>query len=179
MWKWLRIPKSIALVAFLMPWVTVSCAGQKVAAGSGFAIAFGRLTMGSEGKQSINFLLILALAAIVAGLVFAFRTQSRRNAMLVAITSAGALVLTWIGTSSLNAEALARTAARQNNRGLTSPEEIVRAAAAIQVDWHFGFWLAIIALIVTSIMAFLVYQGRDAEVEAKIREKLRSTDTTK
>lgn len=39
----------------------------------------------------------------------------------------------------------------------------------IQIDWHFGYWLALLALIAAGVMAWLVMSGKEAEAEAKMR----------
>ena len=43
------------------------------------------------------------------------------------------------------------------------------ALAMIQVNWHFGYWLALLALIAAAAMAWLVMSGKEAEAEAKMR----------
>ena len=52
MWKWIRIPKGIALLAFLLPWMTVSCSGQKLVEASGFGLAFGRVSAMGRASQA-------------------------------------------------------------------------------------------------------------------------------
>ena len=54
MWKWIKIPKAIALLAFLLPWMTVSCQNQPLAKASGIGLAFGHVTtMGQASGQSV------------------------------------------------------------------------------------------------------------------------------
>ena len=43
------------------------------------------------------------------------------------------------------------------------------ALAMIQVNWHFGYWLALLSLIAAAVMAWLVVSGKEAEAEAKMR----------
>ena len=171
MWKWIRIPKGIALVAFLLPWMTVSCSNQKVAEASGFGLAFGRISaMGQAAQASdgaaMNFWLILSLLAIAGGLFLLF-TRGREAAKLVLGTSAAAFVLILIGTWRYSKDAILAEAAKS---GGGSGGDLDRAALSlIQIDWHFGYWLALLALIASGVMAWLVMSGKEEEAEAKMR----------
>lgn len=169
MWKWIRIPKGIALLAFLMPWMTVSCSDQKIAEASGFGLAFGRISaMGQAANAgdgaSMNFWLILALLAIAGGLFLLF-TRGREAAKLVLGTSVAALVLILVGTYRYSKDAILSEAAKNGAEGGMDQA----ALAMIQVNWHFGYWLALLALIAAAVMAWLVMSGKEAEAEAKMR----------
>ncbi|MEQ8310224.1 MAG: hypothetical protein RIA72_05940 [Sphingopyxis sp.] len=169
MWKWIRIPKGIALVAFLLPWMTISCSEQKIAEATGFGLAFGNITtMGRAASAgdgaSMNLLLILALLAIAGGLFLLF-TRGREAAKLVLGTSAAALVLIFLGTWRYSKDAIMAEAAKNGGGG-----DMDRAAMAmIQVNWEIGYWLALFALIAAAAMAWIVMSGREAEAEAKVR----------
>ncbi len=169
MWKWIRIPKGIALLAFLLPWMTVSCSDQKLVEASGFGLAFGRVTaMGQAAEASdgasLNLWLILAIIAIGGGLALLF-LRGREAAKLVLGTSGAALILIFIGTYRYSKDAILAEAAKSGSNG-----DIDRAALAmIQVNWEIGYWLALFALIAAAAMAWLVMSGREAEVEAKMR----------
>lgn len=172
MWNWIKIPKGLALAAFILPWMTVSCSGTKLVEGNGFQLAFGNLTVLSEKAAQdgkINIWLILALASIIAGLVLCF-IKGREAAKLVIGTSAGALLLILVGTSQFSKSAIMAAA---NKGGSASGDEAKMQEAAlamIQVEWHLGYYLALVALIAAAVMAFLVMQNKDAEAEARIRE---------
>ena len=121
MWKWIRIPKGIALAAFLLPWMTVSCSNQKIAEASGLGLAFGRITAMGQASQAgngaaMNLWLILALLAIAGGLFLLF-TRGREAAKLVAGTSAAALLLIIIGTWRYSKEAILAEAAKSGSGG--------------------------------------------------------------
>lgn len=169
MWKWIRIPKGIALVAFLLPWMTVSCSNQKIAEASGFGLAFGNITTLGQAAEtgdgaSINVWLILALLAIAGGLVLLF-TKGREAAKLVLGTSAAALVLILLGTWRYSKDAILAEAAKSGGGS-----EMDRAALSlIQINWEIGYWLAILALIAAGVMAWLVMSGKEGEAEAKMR----------
>ena len=169
MWKWIRIPKGIALLAFLLPWMTVSCSEQKLVEASGFGLAFGRVTAMGQASQasdgaSMNVWLILALLAIAGGLFLLF-TKGREAAKLVLATSVAALLLIIVGTWRYSKDAIMAEAAKNGSQGGMDQA----ALAMIQVNWHFGYWLALLALIAAAAMAWLVMSGKEAEAEAKMR----------
>ena len=169
MWKWIRIPKGIALLAFLLPWMTISCSNQKIAEASGFGLAFGRISaMGQAASASdwasMNLWLILALVAIAGGLFLLF-TKGREAAKLVLGTSVAALVLILVGTWRYSKDAIMVEAAKDGSNGGMDQA----ALAMIQVNWHFGYWLVLLALIAAAVMAWLVMSGKEAEAEARMR----------
>ena len=170
MWKWIRIPKGIALVAFLLPWMTISCSEQKIAEATGFGLAFGNVTtMGRAASAgdgaSLNLPLILALLAIAGGLFLLF-TRGREAAKLVLGTSAAALALIFLGTWRYSKDAIMAEAAKNGSGG----GDMDRAAMAmIQVNWEIGYWLALFALIAAAAMAWIVMSGKEAEAKAKMR----------
>lgn len=169
MWKWIRIPKGIALLAFLLPWMTVSCSNQKLVEASGFGLAFGRVTaMGQAAEASdgasLNLWLVLAIIAIAGGLAILF-LRGREAAKLVLGTSATALALIFIGTWRYSKDAILAEAAKNGSNG-----DIDRAALAmIEVNWEIGYWLALLSLIAAAAMAWLVMSGKEADAEVRIR----------
>jgi hypothetical protein len=169
MWKWIRIPKGIALLAFLLPWMTISCSNQKIAEASGFGLAFGRISAMGQAAQAgdgagMNWWLILALVAIAGGLFLLF-TRGRESAKLVVGTSAAALLLILVGTWRYSKDAILSQAGKAG-----SGNDMDQAALAmIQINWHFGYWLALLALAASAVMAWLVMSGKEAEAEAKMR----------
>ena len=169
MWKWIRIPKGIALVAFLLPWMTISCSEQKLVEASGFGLAFGRVTaMGRAAQASdgaaLNLWLILALLAIAGGLALLF-LKGREAAKFVLGTAVAAIALIFIGTYRYSKDAILAEAAKNGqNSGMDQA-----ALAMIQVHWEIGYWLALLSLIAAAAMAWLVMSGKDDEAEAKMR----------
>ncbi|NML04598.1 zinc ribbon domain-containing protein [Sphingomonas sp. G-3-2-10] len=176
MWKWIRIPKGIALVAFVLPWLTVSCSGTKIVSATGFGIAFGRFTSElpnterTPGAGEINYLILLALIAVAIGLAIAFTPQTRQKAAALIGTSVGALVLIWAGTLKYSKSTILAEAAKKN--GGQRNEMSDAALAMIQIDWQFGYWLAILALLTAGVMAWLAFSGRGAEVEERVRSRM-------
>jgi len=169
MWHWRRIPKGLALVAFLLPWMTVSCSNQKIAEASGFGLAFGRITaMGQASSAAdgaaVNLWLILAILAIAGGLFLLFK-RGRESAKLVLGTSVAALVLIFVGTWRYSKEAILAEAGKSGGNG-----DMDRAALAmIQINWEIGYWIALLSLVAAAVMAWLVMSGKEEEAEAKVR----------
>ena len=175
MWNWIRIPKGIALLAFLLPWMTVSCSDQKLVEASGFGLAFGRVTAMGQASQagdgaSMNVWLILSLLAIGGGLFLLF-TKGREAAKLVLGTSIAALLLIIVGTWRYSKDVILAEAAKNEGGAMDQA-----ALAMIQVNWHLGYWLALLALFAAAAMAWLVMSDKEAEAEAKMRSL--ATDAT-
>jgi hypothetical protein len=184
MWKWIKIPKAIALLAFVLPWMTVSCSGTRLISATGFGLAFGSYTAEvpmeraatASSNAAINLWLILALAAIIFGLIVSLRAPGKFNALVLAAASAAGIALIWLGTTRYSKDALLAEAGRRGGRatGLNDFANSMdrTAAAMIQVDWHFGFYLALLALIAAGVMAWLTYSGRDAAVAQSVRSAI-------
>jgi len=171
MWKWIKVPKGIALLAFILPWMTVSCSGTKLISATGFDLAFGKFTSNLPVDSAVttsgvqhNLLLILAMLVIAAGLLLSFLRRGKSSALLVAGTSAAGFGLIWLGTSRYSKSAvLAEASKRREGIDLFGIAGRVDRTinATIQVDWHFGFYLALLALLTAAAMALLVFSGRD------------------
>jgi disulfide bond formation protein DsbB len=196
MWRYVKIPKAIALLAFLLPWMTVSCSGTKLVSASGFGLAFGRFT--SEIPQSdgqvptdhheMNVLLIAAIAVIVIGLALSLvRGRQALLGVLVSAVVGFGLILggTWRYSKTAMLEEMKKQGAtgagdnplsgnpfggHSNNPFGGDPAQA--AAAMIRIDWHFGYWLALGALVVAAVMAWLAYSGRESSFASGVRDAL-------
>lgn len=164
MWRWVKIPKGIALIAFFLPWVTVSCSNRQIASATGWNLMSGRLTVvnpltGAAQTETTHMSVALAIAliAIVLGLIVSFR-GARPGATIVLGTSVVALLCIWLATREMTSDAIARRAAEKHGH-------IDAALAAIlRIDWQIGYWLATIALVVAVLLALLVISGRSITV---------------
>jgi hypothetical protein len=161
MWRYVKIPKAVALLAFLLPWMTVSCSGTKVAEADGWELAIGRIrpviSAAADRPQTahLNYYLAAAVALIAIGLILSL--MRRRLAVAVLATSLGALALVWAGTSQYSS---ARLAAAASKSGRDMNMESI-AASMIRVDWQIGYWVALIALAVAAALAFLAIRDPD------------------
>lgn len=189
MWKWIKVPKGIALLSFALPWLTVSCGSQKFITASGYNLATGTTrfvnpmtdAVQTQGG-SVNAWLLIALILVVLGFGATFIAR-RTGALAVLATSAAAFVLVWIGTASIegNFSREVVKAAKRSNGGAPSPfgePDMSKMAALIRFDWEFGYWLCMIALLVTAIVAWLVYSGREAAAIERLRGAMPSASAS-
>lgn len=164
MLAWIRIPKGIALLAFFMPWLTVSCSGQPLAKASGIGLAFGKLDIATqiagqmEKAPPINPLLMVAMLLIIAGLVVLFRKPAK-SGLLVVATSVLALAFTGLGMTRYSVG---------NMHTAIDPDHIDPLARAgstmLHVQYEIGFWTCILALAISAAMGFVVAR-QDAEAD--------------
>src|SRR5438270_4864921 len=95
-----QIAKTVALLSFLLPWVTISCAGQTVASVSGVRLATGLVSVRNPMNNAMeshngspDWLVLLAAAAIAAALAISFVLVARKAATAgLALCAAAALL---------------------------------------------------------------------------------------
>ena len=164
MWHWIKVPKAVALLAFLLPWMSVSCSNNKLVSATGFGLTMGKFTSELPGRAPSggdwNPYLVIAIVAIVAALILAFVRRGRVTAGLSLGTTLGALLFIWLGTSRYTKTAVLEQASKTRGAGVADMEQA--AAAMINVNWHYGYWLAVGALVAAGAMAALVFSGKDA-----------------
>lgn len=185
-----RGAKGIALLCFLLPWVTVSCAGQPLAQMSGIGMATGKINvLADQGALSglgqpqanplTNFastarpdLLILAAAIlIVAGLVLSFVLARRSAAIAGMATAVAAAVLIGFEVLIRIPGAVAGQARQGAPAGGAATSEFERSmqqqmehiAQSISATPQIGFWLTLLALIAAAIL-FKIVHGRRVAV---------------
>ncbi|MGQ0661565.1 hypothetical protein [Sphingosinicella sp.] len=159
-----RGAKGVALLLFLIPWVTVSCGGTEFASMSGLDLATGSIDVrnpmtgqtespppGSGGGRGSDMWIIAAAGLIVAGLVLTFVLPRVIAALLAAVGSLGAAGL--IGYT-----VLARLPAELREQPMAPPGGAGGGGAAdmgmnaqqmaelIRVEPQLGFWLVMAAL---------------------------------
>jgi hypothetical protein len=152
-----RIAQIVALVGFVLPWITVSCQGQVLAQVSGLDLALGRIAvhlpsgMGASAPTpsgSPNLLVAAALAIILIGLVLTFTWKDARMALANVAGSivALALIAYEVLVAAVN-KAHAQAAASQPTTGADANNPFTKGLAeAIKVGTDYGFWLTCIAL---------------------------------
>jgi len=160
MWQWVKIPKGIAMVAFFLPWLTVSCSNQKIASVSGWNLATGslsiinpmtRVTETHHGQPDI--LVFAALLAVLLGIIFSWippkEYPEAPKGVLAASTAALGLAV-W-GVSSINGATIASQASQQQ-----SGVDAATAAMLIRVDFDVGFWILVASLVAAALMSAVV-----------------------
>ena len=161
MWRYVKIPKAIALLAFLLPWMTVSCSNTKVAEANGWELVLGRIRPVMQAASDapthadkLNYYLVAAVALIVVGLILSL--LRKHMAAVVVATSLGALALIWAGAQQYTPQRLAAAAKRSGEANI---DEI--ATSMIRIDWQIGYWVALAALAVAAALAFLAIRDPD------------------
>ena len=95
-----RIAQVVALLGFVLPWITVSCQGRVLAQVSGLDMALGRATIHNPFTNashvhsgSPNVTIVIALVLILLGLVVSLNLARARAAIANAVACAAALLL--------------------------------------------------------------------------------------
>ena len=172
MWRFVKIPKIIALLAFLLPWMTVSCSGQKIAEASGAELVVGKIRpLMAEANQAltqqqsqVNYYLVAAILLILIGLALSF--LARRYAAAVIATSIAALVAIWAGTHQYSSK-IAEAGAKASPNGSGNPlgdhsmdQMSQMAASMIQVNWQIGYWITMLSLVAAAVLSFMTLSDR-------------------
>ena len=160
-----RIARTAALLAFLLPWVTVSCAGQTIASVSGVRLATGVVTIRNPVSGAIethagtaNWAVLLSALAILIALLLSFLPARRMAAFLGLLLSGAAAILATYAVMIDVPEQLAaglrdRTDSGDFGRSLTHSVE-----NAIHIDAGGGFWLTLLALVIAGVLDWRVQQ---------------------
>lgn len=105
----------IALICFLLPWVNVSCQGQKVASFTGIQLVTGTTIeepqiFGPAKKRKINgeTFAILAFLAVIAGCIFSFSKGKIGSAAPVVAGGIG-VVLLFLLKSKIDGDVMKQT----------------------------------------------------------------------
>jgi hypothetical protein len=156
-----RLGKLIALLGFLLPWVTVSCSGNVILEATGLQLMTGDpqpagMLEGADRSQmddpepAIGVILACVAAALGLGLSFVLKGKQAAGAIL-----AGA-VLT-IGLSYYSLESLRTEMTREASE---QEDDMARAVAnAIRIEKQEGFWVTVGGAGVGGVLALIVLVG--------------------
>src|SRR3954468_16494194 len=164
-----RIAKVVALLLFVLPWVTVSCADQTLVSMTGVDLATGHVSMAANplggtgaavpAQHGGDLLVILGAVLILAGLVVTFILKGSKGAMAAAACAAlaaGSLAYTVLVKIPGTARTDATTRTGGSGAGGPTPEQI---AEMIKVNIQIGFYLCLAALIAAIVFDFLSMKG--------------------
>jgi hypothetical protein len=160
-----QIARTIALLAFLLPWVTVSCAGQQVASVSGVRLATGVVTVRNPMSGALethagsaNWAVLLAAAAIALALLVGFVRAGRRGALTsLALCGAAAALSIYAVLIDIPQQVGAAVQQRQAGGGSDFGASFADSVAhMIHIDAAIGFWIALLALIAAGGLDWLV-----------------------
>lgn len=185
-----RLAKLVALFAFFMPWVAVSCSGTEILTGTGMQLMTGDLQpsgpiaamqeqAAAQGqadpdsqKADPSIFVIIAFAVILIGLAVSLFTRRRIAAGVLLGFSVLAVGLCFYSVENMQSE-MAREISQQQD-GMSAGaamdsnippgmEDMQAAmATAIQIEKRSGYWATIIALVAAAVFALLTLATRIA-----------------
>ena len=148
--KFSSTPFLVCLLLFFLPFVDVSCQGQKMSSLTGIQLATGATVqqaqpLGPVKEQRIDAepLASLTLLCVVAGGLIAF-LGSKANAIVPAMLSGAGTIMLLLLKSKLDNDALA------NGRGL------------LQIEYEPAFWLSFLVLLIGCGLNAYIFSNREA-----------------
>ncbi len=164
-----RVSKLVALIGFVLPWVTVSCSGNVILEATGLQLMTGDpqpagMLEGAD-RSDLDDIdpaigVILACVAAAAGLLLSFVLKAKHAAAAILAGAVLTVGLSYYSIESLHAE-LTRQSNEQN-------DEFARAAAsAIRIEEQEGFWVSVGGAGVGGVLALIVLAGAGAVAARK------------
>lgn len=175
-----RVAKVVALLAFVLPWLVVSCNGTPLAEATGLDLVTGGVkAMNQEVSENRDpqWWAIAALALIVVGLALSFALKRlRRAAAGLGGAAAAALVLSAVGMMLMIGSFRSEMNEKMNESNAPAANAIFDAsemqkamAEAIRIETKFGYWLELLALAGAAGAAFMAFSGRSLPAMAGAR----------
>ena len=161
-----RALKLVALLLFVLPWVTVSCADQTLVSMSGYDLATGSVTAHNPitghaarppGSGRPDIPVLIAALLIAGALVLSFVARRRQMALAsIAMLAASVALIAYTVLIRLPEKARAGVT-EQGLQGMTGPQVIDQAQILqlIRVEPAAGFWLTLAALIGAIVAAWM------------------------
>lgn len=160
-----RIAKVLALLFFVLPWVTVSCGEQTLTTMSGLNLALGQVQVNStlpggatpSSGTGANMFVVIGALLILAAIAATFILKGSKAAMAGAACSAGAAaVLLYAVLIDIKAKATSEIASSAGEAGGMNTQQITEM---IRVNIEIGFWLCILALAAAVVLNVLAMRG--------------------
>jgi hypothetical protein len=168
-----QVAKTVALLAFLLPWVTVSCAGQQIASISGLRLATGVITVRNpmngaleRHAGSANWAVLLAALAIALALLVSFVRAGKAGRLAgLALSVVAAALSVYAVLVDIPHQLMAGVRQQQNSGDLGSSGDIGSSFTqsiehAFRVDPAIGFWITILALAAACVLDWLLHRRR-------------------
>lgn len=162
-----RIAKVVALLLFILPWVTVSCGEQTLISMSGVDLATGHVTMtnpvtgASEsppGAGKADMLVIAGAILILLSLAATFILKGR-TAALAAIAGTGLAAASLAYTVLVRVPDSARAGANTSGESGAPGMSQAQLAEMIHVNIEIGFWLVLAALAAAIVLNLLAMKA--------------------
>jgi hypothetical protein len=158
-----RALKIVALLCFLLPWVTVSCAEQELVSMTGLNLALGTAgaannpmtgqTMQPPGSGTAELPVLIAGLLIIAALVVSFVFPRAKAAMISvgALALAGALAAysVLVRIPGKVREAAVQESAKDagGSAADAGPQMTQQILEGIRIESEIGFWLTMAAIV--------------------------------
>jgi hypothetical protein len=154
-----QIAKTIALLAFLLPWVTISCGVQQIASVSGVRLATGVVSVRNPMSGAIeshsgsaNWAILLAALAIAAALLVSFVRSGRAGALLGLVLSQQVMAGM---RQQQGASGMANGTGSASDLGSSFTDSM---AHMIRVDPAVGFWITLFALAAACVLDWMIHR---------------------
>jgi hypothetical protein len=152
--------KLLALLLFVLPWVTVSCADQTLISMSGLDLATGSVTAHNPltgettrppGASKPDLPVLIAALLIAAALVLSFVLRRGRAALVsIAALAAAAALIAYTVLIRIPDKARADASA-EAAKGMSN----MQVADVIRVENAIGFWLTLAALVAAIVVSWM------------------------
>jgi hypothetical protein len=167
-----RIAKVVALLLFVLPWITISCAETPLITMSGVDLVTGHVTMTNPmtgatesppGQDGRDMYAVIGALLIILALVASFLLKGARGALVAAVGSAAAAaILAYDIFVRIPGEVRANPAAAAGGAGGAGGPSAEQIAQMIQVHVQIGFWLVLAALAAAVVLNVLAMKGKAA-----------------
>jgi hypothetical protein len=164
-----RAAALVALLGFVFPWVLVSCSGQPVGRLTGIDLATGGLTLPQSAGDALrrsgpNLWVILALAAVIAGLAVSFLASGRRAMLGLGAAAVVALAASGLGVASASSSAPDEALRPPpSDAGAASPDP--SGGGLVQVQLQYGYFITLAGLLTAIGACGMALAGREKASE--------------
>ncbi|WP_395646893.1 hypothetical protein [Terricaulis sp.] len=172
-----RIAKFVALFAFFLPWVTVSCSGNEMLQATGWQLMTGDpqpVGMMENARDQLkdiepSAVVIAAFAVILIGLVTSLFNRAQAAAICLLVSALLGTGVTYFGMQSLETqlkEQIAGASDRQqpDENAFISPEQQRQLSQSVAENIHVrpeeGYWLTLGALALAALFSLLTLMRR-------------------
>ena len=170
-----RIAKLVALLAFFLPWVTVSCSSTEMMNATGWQLMIGDpqpagpfSNVESDRDPEPAPLVIAAFVVVLAGLAASLVTRGRTAALSIVAGAVLGAGLAYASVQNLRSEMQREISEAQDEQGGGAPfisaeqqDELSRSVAEqIRVEEQEGYWLTLGALLLAALFAMLTLMSR-------------------
>ena len=159
----------LALLFFLLPWITVSCADQTLVSMSGLDLARGSVTMHnpmtgqtaqppSGGEADIPVMAGGLLVAVALVLSFVMKGRTGTLASIASLAAAAAAISYTVMVripSQVREDAAHQEAPPPGAPGMPSLDQ-AELAEMVRVETQIGFWLTLAAIVGAIVLAWMV-----------------------